>query len=675
MKQFRVGSFETCSQPATVGDSIEPRFHKGDLALVRRAADYKVGEIVLYQSPVLHRPVLHRILVIQHGHYFFKGDHNGFVDPGYATRAELLGKLWFRVPRAGSVFNWFGAPTHAALLAAVAAVFLVLGGGTTRRRRRRRHGRPRRAGRAAMTGRAPMRSRARGVIHRPRKTVENIVGGVALALAAVLLLVGFSSPVSRAVQVPGYRQAGVVSYSAKVSQPSVWYPSGTARTGQPLLLKYFSLIDVGFSYRFSSKLTHAVQGTVALDAVLTGSPSLHRRFVLERPTPFSGDTARITGTFDLHALQTLLAKLALDSGVAGTEYTINLEPVVHVTGWVGGTKIRPTFSPTVPFTATQTILQPSGVQTPTLPGATYSPTATSALDTSFKPVELGTLPGIAPNYATFVRYHLPISLLRGLALGLLGLGVIALLSKLFKAPRELWSNERRVAFRHGCVIVDVISVGDRSSSDRGATEVPEFESLATLAQYCERPILRETRAAGCVYGVEDDGRLYIYRAKSAPEVSPTVPVEPIAPVRPSAPRARRRSLIRPLGLLFVLAVGATFVTSFTATTTVPLSYAGTSTQPLAVGELAPVQCAGIALATLVPLTAGNTATGTAASDLILGKSGTGTFNLSGAGGDDCIVGGGGAGTTNKFDGGPGTNNICIGAPGATNTFKNCARTY
>src|SRR5580698_1105363 len=64
---------------ATVGNSMEPLFHKGDLAIVRRASSYKVGDIVLYESQVLHRPVLHRILVIQDDHYYFKGDNNDFV--------------------------------------------------------------------------------------------------------------------------------------------------------------------------------------------------------------------------------------------------------------------------------------------------------------------------------------------------------------------------------------------------------------------------------------------------------------------------------------------------------------------------------------------------------------------------------------------------------------------
>jgi len=126
---------------ATVGTSMEPVFHQGDLALVRPASSYGVGDIVLYESPILHRPVLHRILVIQDGLYYFKGDHNDFVDPGYVTRNELLGKLWIHLPKVGVGLSFIGKPLHAGALAGLAAFALMLGGPkvSSRRRRRRRH--------------------------------------------------------------------------------------------------------------------------------------------------------------------------------------------------------------------------------------------------------------------------------------------------------------------------------------------------------------------------------------------------------------------------------------------------------------------------------------------------------------------------------------------------------
>jgi signal peptidase I len=84
----------------TAGVSMQPLLYKNDLAIVRAQSTYHVGDVVLYNSAVLGRPVLHRIILIQNGQYYFKGDNNNFVDPGYATRSELVGKLWVHVPDA-----------------------------------------------------------------------------------------------------------------------------------------------------------------------------------------------------------------------------------------------------------------------------------------------------------------------------------------------------------------------------------------------------------------------------------------------------------------------------------------------------------------------------------------------------------------------------------------------
>ena len=122
----------------TDGISMQPLLYKNDLALVRSQSSYHVGEVVLYESQVLHRPVLHRIILIQDGNYFFKGDNNDFVDPGYATRSELIGALWVHIPEAGAVLGWFGVPTHAGFVAGPAVGVVILAGANAPPRRRRR---------------------------------------------------------------------------------------------------------------------------------------------------------------------------------------------------------------------------------------------------------------------------------------------------------------------------------------------------------------------------------------------------------------------------------------------------------------------------------------------------------------------------------------------------------
>ena len=97
-----------------------------------------MGDVVLYDNQLLGKPVLHRIVLIQNGDYYFRGDNNDFVDPGYATRSELVGKLWVHVAGLGGVVAWLGAPVHAGLLAGATAALVILAGGKRPRRRRRR---------------------------------------------------------------------------------------------------------------------------------------------------------------------------------------------------------------------------------------------------------------------------------------------------------------------------------------------------------------------------------------------------------------------------------------------------------------------------------------------------------------------------------------------------------
>ena len=64
----------------TRGISMEPKFHTGDLVLLRGRLNYGVGQIVAYHNDDLNRTVMHRIIGADGTHYRFKGDNNDFVD-------------------------------------------------------------------------------------------------------------------------------------------------------------------------------------------------------------------------------------------------------------------------------------------------------------------------------------------------------------------------------------------------------------------------------------------------------------------------------------------------------------------------------------------------------------------------------------------------------------------
>ena len=85
----------------THGISMEPRFHTGDLAIVRSQSNYHVGEVVAYHNHQLHTIVLHRIIGREGDRYLFKGDNNNFVDPEHPVASQLIGALWIHIPGVG----------------------------------------------------------------------------------------------------------------------------------------------------------------------------------------------------------------------------------------------------------------------------------------------------------------------------------------------------------------------------------------------------------------------------------------------------------------------------------------------------------------------------------------------------------------------------------------------
>jgi Ca2+-binding RTX toxin-like protein len=103
----------------------------------------------------------------------------------------------------------------------------------------------------------------------------------------------------------------------------------------------------------------------------------------------------------------------------------------------------------------------------------------------------------------------------------------------------------------------------------------------------------------------------------------------------------------------------------TASSAVPTSKAGRSTQTVTANKVKPSQCSAI---TLAGATAGSgTFYDTAASNLVLG--GAAADTISGMAGNDCILGGGG----NDSLRGDGGTDVCIGGPG-TDTFNSTCET-
>jgi signal peptidase I len=677
----------------TSGVSMEPLLHKNDLAIVRVQSSYHVGDIVLYQSPVLHKPVLHRIILIQNGNYFFRGDNNGFVDPGYATRSELVGTLWFSVPAVGAVLSWFGQPFHAALLAGVATMLVAVAGAkTTHRRGRRRRGSRKMTAQAATPSSTnlPPREQRSGTATSPQHAASRrpppylegptwslVSLGVALLLALLVSAVGFSRPIHRVAALPGaYQQTGSFSYSAAVKAPTDVYPSGVVKTGQPIYPSVLDAVTLRFEYRFRSALPHHIKGTIELRALLLSTTDTWQELSTVVPsTTFTGDHASITTDLPLAALYTLINNVSAQSGVAGANYSADIQPVVHITGTVGNKPINEQFSPVLPFAVAQTVIRIDVPVAPPPPGATYVPESASAgLASTLHPVKLGSVPHVVANEVAIAKYKVPVSVLRilGIVFGVLAL-ILAVLHDRLRRRRAKQSDEERIASRFHTLIVPVASLALPPGPVPIA--VPDFVHLAGLARFLERPILYEVRDGSRTFAVDDDTRRYVTsavdrRQRRAPSdetpgdttAYPKPDPKPAATAPPSRHATKRSMVVRGAAGLLVLAVATTLTMSITASTSVPVSNVGQSIRARQFVELSPAGCSSLTLSTLV--NGSGTVTNNASNALILGSAGV--DHITDNGQDNCIVGGGGK---DQVAGTP--TDVCIIGPTVGAKYTKC----
>jgi signal peptidase I len=707
----------------TDGISMEPLLYKNDLAVVRPQSSYHVGEVVLYENQLLHRDVLHRVYLIQNGNYFFKGENNDFVDPGYATRDEIVGALWFHIPGVGAVLGWFAKPLHAGVLAALTAMAVVLTAAPVGKgRRRRRRGRTPRerqvarsmirqrthkgltqstvgdrrapAGMSAETSsagspRSPDRERRSGIAmtlsqtarRRPPRYLEGptstlVTAGVLSALAIIFLLVGFSRPLQTVAPIPAaYQQTGSFSYSAPVITPTDVYPSGSVTTGQPIYPALVDTVILDYKYKFTSPLPHHITGTVELKALLLSTSDTWQDLSVITPTrAFTGNSTSVVSSLPLKDLYTLVNNVAAGSGIAGVDYSADIQPVVHIVGTVGGKKINSTFSPVLPFTVTQSSITLNDAVAPAPPGATYvAPSASSGLASTLNPVQTGSVPHQVANVFSFAKYDIKVPLLRllGIIFGALAVAS-ALLHDVLRRRKTMRSDEELIARRLHSFIVPVVSLA--LPDDAALIDVPDFPHLAGLAQFLERPILYQMSNNQRTYAVDDDRHRYVYRPREDPSTAPPpsadtpsgdLHVERLSthPTSRNRTHSRLSTVVRASAGVLLLAVTATLVTSFTASTSVPTSHAGEVVEARAISELTPPGCSSLTLTSLVEKS--GTFTNNASNALILGSAGV--DKITDTGSRNCIVGGAGKDTVTGT-----STDICIIGPTSGATYSKCA---
>jgi hypothetical protein len=317
-----------------------------------------------------------------------------------------------------------------------------------------------------------------------------------------------------------------------------------AHTGVPLVVSNIDDTTVSFAYRFASALPHAVHGTVVLQEVFLANSGWRKVYRLDRPEAFSGDRASVSGSLSTRKLVGVIAELQQGSSAIASSYSVHLEALVSYAGTVGHHSVHGAFAPSLPFTVNPELLEPA------VPGGQDGSAATAALKALLHPVSVGELPGSIANVISFLWLRAPALVFRigGVLLVAAGFGVACASQR---RRRDVWSDEKRIAFRSGRQLVDVVELERALPPGSVTTEVANFDSLVTLAVLSNGPILHEARPGGDLYAVDQPPRLYVHR--KAPAVVPE-PSEPATngsesvPTRTSpAGRALRRELGTPGG--------------------------------------------------------------------------------------------------------------------------------
>ena len=103
--------------------SMEPVLHVDDLIIVRKAEEFTVGDLVVYQSE--QELIVHRIVSIDGETVITKGDANDTEDEPISTD-EIQGKVVRRIPAMGKIVGILRSPIGILVILALAFALIEL---------------------------------------------------------------------------------------------------------------------------------------------------------------------------------------------------------------------------------------------------------------------------------------------------------------------------------------------------------------------------------------------------------------------------------------------------------------------------------------------------------------------------------------------------------------------
>ena len=533
----------------THGISMQPKFHTGDLAILRAQPSYHVGQVVAYRSATLHTVVMHRIVAENDGRFTFKGDNNSWTDPDHPTQADLLGSLAMRLPQGGRYLGALHSTSGRAIAGGVLALIVLGGAGSARRRRalrtsgRRANGRhlagrhratpplaARSAHRAARTspqnlgpaialpdGEIAHAVNPMGVVSqpqfmddlkRPQDDRFRIAAGGQLVAAALVLIACLGGeawlaklpatmPTTRTVVVD---QSGTFGYSATVPS-SVVYPTGKVTAGDPIFTQIVRVVNFSFDY----KADPSVAGTVRLSAALVGPSGWTMPLATGPAEPVRAGNGKATVRVDLAAEQAALDQFTKATGVQATSTSLVITPTVEAKGSVAGQRVDASYTGDLAMAASAKQLTVMSTSDPSSSTGDTRDKTNPLVVTSPISAKVATS---GPRLLSALGHHVGLRTAR-IAVGAGAVAALGWLIALLVGSRRTGRAEDDVVSalrQYGDRIVDAESI----PLDGPVVDLTSLAALHSVAERYDRVILHTVRGERHSYVVRDELSWYRY---------------------------------------------------------------------------------------------------------------------------------------------------------------------
>ena len=342
-----------------IGQSMEPKFHIGDLVVAHKEPIYRVGDAIVYRSLELKSFVFHRIISQEMGHYTLKGDNNSWVDNYQPSHEEVIGKLWLHIPRGGAALQKTRSPLVMALIAGALGALLAAS-----LSRDKSKGKKRMNDRSFREWFNSVQQKSRSWLTKintpePKKPGDFDQGKILeglffvlgfIALSTLILgIIAFSRPTSRIAQDDlTYEHLGIFSYSA--SAPQDVYDADTIKSGDPIFTNLTCSVDINFQYTLVAAQTENIAGTYQWTAIISEPLSGWQRTIpLQEQTSFSGSAFGSTANLDLCKIASLTQSMEEKTNARSGSYTLSMAPNIRLTGEVSGRALEGVFNPALVF--------------------------------------------------------------------------------------------------------------------------------------------------------------------------------------------------------------------------------------------------------------------------------------------------------------------------------------